>query len=332
MNQIEVSPGGVQALSNNLQNLSSEVSSAEESMAIVVNGDTAPKAISKGQYLFIKNHSTLATGGYHATAAISSGQSVAGSVAADSEGICNALNSKITQYGSCVLLNAVGTLEELGSQLLTLIRTLTDGEQIPVRFGVKSTYDTSVFEWLDYTGFVTRLNNNQFAAEFINNRSRTLTVSTTNGGTSYDYSRITSQSVFEGRGKIMTDESGVFEAYGAYTVTLFPDKRLRVDVFCKIKTTTTSDTYCGIDVSIIENLIGKTVQARSGGTCIFIKADGTLNMDKMAQGGSWMYSGSPHTGRWFPARIYSDGTRGRWGPNSFSDGDMFYGFAFGEWT
>lgn len=95
MNQIEVSPGGVQALSTNVQNLSTEVNSAEESMAIVVNGDTAPKAISKGQYLFIKNHSTLATGGYHATAAIASGANVAGSVSADANGICNDIQGSV---------------------------------------------------------------------------------------------------------------------------------------------------------------------------------------------------------------------------------------------
>lgn len=95
MNQIEVSPGGVQALSTNIQNLSTEINSAEESMAIVVNGDTAPKAISKGQYLFIKNHSTLATGGYHATAAIASGANVAGKVSADQDGIVNKLNETV---------------------------------------------------------------------------------------------------------------------------------------------------------------------------------------------------------------------------------------------
>lgn len=66
----------------------------EEGLAIVVNGNTAPKNIAAGQYLFIKNHSTLATGGYHATAAISSGGTISSSnVAADADGIANSLNS-----------------------------------------------------------------------------------------------------------------------------------------------------------------------------------------------------------------------------------------------
>lgn len=69
----------------------------EGGLAIVVNGNTAPKNIAAGQYLFIKNHSTLATGGYHATAAISRGGTISSSnVTADADGIANALNSKFT--------------------------------------------------------------------------------------------------------------------------------------------------------------------------------------------------------------------------------------------
>ena len=81
--------------------LDDDIQDVAECMAIVINGDTAPQAISSGQYLFIKNHSTLATGGYHATAAIASGGSVTSSnVAADANGIVNAayssLNGKVT--------------------------------------------------------------------------------------------------------------------------------------------------------------------------------------------------------------------------------------------
>ncbi len=66
-------------------------------LAIVVTGDTAPANIDSGAYIFLKGHSTLATGGYHATAAISSGDTISSSnVAADADGIANALNSKMT--------------------------------------------------------------------------------------------------------------------------------------------------------------------------------------------------------------------------------------------
>lgn len=77
-----------------------DLSGQTNGVAIVVDGDTAPKAIASGAYLFIKNHSTLPTGGYHATAAIASGASVtSGNVSADSNGIVNGafnvLNSNI---------------------------------------------------------------------------------------------------------------------------------------------------------------------------------------------------------------------------------------------
>lgn len=72
-----------------------ELADAEAAMAIVVDGDTAPKNITSGQYMFVKNHSTLATGLYHATEAISSGASIAGKVEADADGGFNALNSNM---------------------------------------------------------------------------------------------------------------------------------------------------------------------------------------------------------------------------------------------
>ena len=73
-----------------------EVETLRGSIAIVIDGDTAPQNITSGQYLFIKNHSTLATGGYHATEAITSGSSITSSnVSADSDGIANAINDHI---------------------------------------------------------------------------------------------------------------------------------------------------------------------------------------------------------------------------------------------
>lgn len=70
----------------------SEVESVESAMVILVDGDTAPKAIASGKYLFVKNNSTLATGMYHATANIANGASVTSSnVAGDPDGAINAL-------------------------------------------------------------------------------------------------------------------------------------------------------------------------------------------------------------------------------------------------
>lgn len=82
--------------------LAADLRELSEGMAIVIDGDTAPKAIASGQYLFIKNHSTLATGGYHATAAIASGADITSSnVTADADGIVNgAFSSLFEQIGT----------------------------------------------------------------------------------------------------------------------------------------------------------------------------------------------------------------------------------------
>lgn len=84
------------------------ITDIEDAIAIVIDGDTATTGISEGQYLFIKNHSTLATGGYHATAAIAYGDTVSlSNVAADTDGIANTLaeqmanidiSSNLTKY------------------------------------------------------------------------------------------------------------------------------------------------------------------------------------------------------------------------------------------
>lgn len=100
-------------LKSNYEIIDEHAGMVEDGIAIVINGDTAPRAISSGQYLMIKNHSTLATGGYHATANIANGASVTSSnVAADSDGIANALNSKITRQ--TISNNAKNDNVELG--------------------------------------------------------------------------------------------------------------------------------------------------------------------------------------------------------------------------
>ena len=87
-----------QIINDNNLIIDGAVESKSEELAIVINCDTAPKAITSGQYLFIKNHTTLPTGGYHATANIANGAAVTSSnVAQDADGIANALNGNTFQ-------------------------------------------------------------------------------------------------------------------------------------------------------------------------------------------------------------------------------------------
>ena len=90
-----------QIINDNNLIIDGAVESNSEALAIVINGDTAPKAITSGQYLFIKNHTTLPTGGYHATANIANGAAVTSSnVAQDADGIANALNGNVANLNS----------------------------------------------------------------------------------------------------------------------------------------------------------------------------------------------------------------------------------------
>ena len=88
-------------LSDNYEIIDESSGMLEKGIAIVVNGDTAPRAISSGDYLFIKNHSTLATGGYHATANIANGAAVTSSnTASDSKGVTNTIKGDIDSINS----------------------------------------------------------------------------------------------------------------------------------------------------------------------------------------------------------------------------------------
>ena len=92
-----------------------EIGDVENALAIVVDGNNAPKAITSGQYLFIKNNSTLATGGYHAIGAISQGatiSSTSNNVSPDTEGISNSLKATISALSNLV---SVVSLQNLSS-------------------------------------------------------------------------------------------------------------------------------------------------------------------------------------------------------------------------
>ena len=74
----------------------SGLADAQAAMAIVVSGNTAPQNITAGHFVYVKNHSTLAAGLYHATADIASGATLSSSnLAADPDGGLNALYSKM---------------------------------------------------------------------------------------------------------------------------------------------------------------------------------------------------------------------------------------------
>lgn len=90
------------ALENNVSNISDDVTDLEEDvtnitdgMAIVANGDTHPQ-IASGQFVYVRNHSTLPDGLYRAAAAIpTDGALSTSNLQADGAGGLNALQSQV---------------------------------------------------------------------------------------------------------------------------------------------------------------------------------------------------------------------------------------------
>ena len=76
------------------------MASVQDGIAIVADGDTHA-AIASGQFVYVKNHSTLAEGLYRATAAIATDAALSTSnLAADASGGMNALKSDIDTLNS----------------------------------------------------------------------------------------------------------------------------------------------------------------------------------------------------------------------------------------
>ena len=83
-------------INNNMDILDAAANGIEDALAIVANGNTHV-AISAGQFVYVRNHSTLTEGLYVASSNIAANATLSTSnLTADSAGGLNALNSKIT--------------------------------------------------------------------------------------------------------------------------------------------------------------------------------------------------------------------------------------------
>ena len=90
-------PVAVSDVNNNMTVIDAAANALEDGLAIVSNGNTHP-AITSGQFVYIRNHSTLTEGLYRATANISAnGALTSSNVAADPNGGLNALNEQIAK-------------------------------------------------------------------------------------------------------------------------------------------------------------------------------------------------------------------------------------------
>lgn len=122
----------------------------EDGLAIVANGNTHA-AVTSGQYVYVKNHSTLADGLYKATAAIAANGTLSSSnLTADSKGGLNDLNDQIgnNQYSTSGLTTtnctiAAGGYHKLGKLVVVNIRVTASASNACSIYGFP-TYNANV--------------------------------------------------------------------------------------------------------------------------------------------------------------------------------------------
>lgn len=115
------------------------IAGVQDAIAIVANGDTHP-AIASGQFVYVRNHSTLAEGLYKATAAI--GTDVA------------LTTSNLTADGSGGLNDLKGQIDSLNSNISDLDNrkgyfTLVNAQLITDAYVTRNTYDNRKFSDYD---------------------------------------------------------------------------------------------------------------------------------------------------------------------------------------
>lgn len=85
-------------INNNMDILDAAANGIEDALAIVANGNTHA-AITSGQFVYVRNHSTLTEGLYVASSNIAANATLSSSnLTADSKGGLNALSEQIANY------------------------------------------------------------------------------------------------------------------------------------------------------------------------------------------------------------------------------------------
>ena len=108
--------------------LQDQIDAAESAIAIVSIGNTHA-AITSGQYVYVREHGTLAEGLYRATANVAADGTLSGSnVTAVSGGGLNALNSNVNYVRNRVEIGDVSTESALSTALNTIVSSMSNYE------------------------------------------------------------------------------------------------------------------------------------------------------------------------------------------------------------
>jgi len=146
----------------------SSVAAVQDGLAIVANGNTHA-AVAEGQFVYVRNHSTLAEGLYKASSAIGTNAALSTSnLTADGSGGLNDLQEQVTSLNSN--LQNVSTFDNLGSfstlqELATLLNTKQSSMAGHTQAAIEVTASASVgvFAAGLYQGFLYKPASNNYA-------------------------------------------------------------------------------------------------------------------------------------------------------------------------
>lgn len=129
----------------------------QDGLAIVANGDTHP-AVASGQYVYVRNHDTLAEGLYKAAAAIAEDALLnTSNLVADGAGGLNDLKSGLDTLNSNIATYNFGsnTVANIQAAMVTYAGELADNTTKNIAFSVSAA--STPFVITSYVGTLTRL-------------------------------------------------------------------------------------------------------------------------------------------------------------------------------
>lgn len=127
-----------------LDHAGDEINALGDGLAIIANGNTHA-AIAAGEFVFVRNHGSLATGLYKATTAIAANGALSSSnLTADSKGGLNSLSDQIGTYN--IQVSASGSLDTNGflAYARDLYSKMSDGQSALLNSAFGGTYSIGV--------------------------------------------------------------------------------------------------------------------------------------------------------------------------------------------
>lgn len=188
--------------------INAAINSLADGLAIVAQGDVHA-AISAGQFVYVRNHSTLAEGLYVASAAISANAALSGTnLTADASGGLNALNSKlsVSSLTECASLDAVKTY------LSGVIATMNARESRVI--GIISRFTDSGFsngEYYEGNIYYISNNLNGFYAGVLYSITNANFVNFSNNNGTWTFNSVNSKIFIYEIGSVTTDSAGLFQ-------------------------------------------------------------------------------------------------------------------------